>query len=595
MERGFNQVLRRSDVRLTCFGLSAVAAVYFGFLGLGVTAAGNVVKRFGYYFMFITFAWWVKSLWSAWRSRRCGERMRRQEAWAAGLVIAALSIAAFSSEPFRSKILYDEFVLQSTAYNMHYFRDAATMVRGYDLLGTFISTDSYLDKRPNFFPFLISLVHDLTGYRTENAYWLNSCLYPLALVLACSLGRRINGLKGGFLAVILLGSLPLLSQNATGSGMELINVTMILAVVLLGAAYLRQPDEERLSALVLGAVLLAQTRYESAIYVVPVAVMIGFGWWRTRRIILSWTSVAAPLLLLPSALQNKVLSNSRWMWELKENQNTRFSSDYVMGNLHSAVGFFFNVSARLANSWLLTVLGLTSLFYLLWRLALVIRSRSMLSAERLSLLLMSAGILSNTVLILFYYWSNLEDPIASRLSLPFYLLLAFAVVIAAASWDRRIPVSPLLTLIAAVFGLTIGIAHQAQHLYSYLGSNEIEWEKRYVASLPDGDRLIITNKSTMPWLLEKIPSILIGRTTLVGDRLQYQLKCHTFRDILVFQSLRPGSAEGDHELVPEDRVPPGFELEILTEKRFGTKIDRVSRLVAVDLPAKNMEAIPTMR
>lgn len=584
MDRAFNQALKRSDVRLTCFGLSAVAAVYFGFLGLGLTASGTVVKRFGYYFILITFAWWLKTLWSVWRSRVQGERMSRREAWGAGLVIGVLSIAAFSSEPFRGKILYDEYVLQSTAYNMHYFRDAATMVRGYNLLGDFISTDSYLDKRPNFFPFLISLVHDLTGYRTENAYWLNSCLFPLALVLAYYLGRRLNGPRGGFLAVVLLGSLPLLSENATGSGMELINITMILAVVLLGAVYLRRPDDERLSALVIGAVLLAQTRYESAIYVLPVAAMIVLGWWRTRQVILSWASVAAPLLLLPSALQNKVLSNSRWMWELKENQNTRFSTDYVMGNIHSAIGFLFNTSARLANSWLLTVLGLASLLYVAWRLLSVLRQRCNLSAERWSLLLMSAGILSNTVLILFYYWSNLEDPIASRLSLPFYLLLSFAVVIAAGSWDRRIPATAVLTSIVAGIGLTIGIAHQAQHLYSYLGSSEIEWEKRYVASLPDGDRLIITNKSTMPWLLNKIPSILIGRTTLVGDRLQYQIQRHTFRDILVFQSLRPGSPDGDHELVPEDRVPAGFKLEVLTEKRFGTKIDRVSRLVAVESP-----------
>jgi len=588
------QLLKRSDVRLACFGFAAVASVYLGFIGLGVEASGTLVKRFGYYFMLVTFAWWMWTLWTVWRLPRPGNGLSRREAWAAGVVIGLLSLSAFNSEPFRSKILYDEFVLQSTAYNMHYFRDAATMVRGYDLLGTFISTDSYLDKRPNFFPFLISLVHDLTGYRTQNAYWLNSCLLPVALALAYGLGRRLNGPKGGMLAVLLLGSLPLLGQNATGSGMELINVVMILAVILLGSAYLRHPDEDRLSVLVIGAVLLAQTRYESAIYVLPVAVMIGLGWWRTRRVILSWPAVMAPLLLLPSALQNKVLSNSRWMWELRENQDTRFSTEYVMGNIRGAFGFFFNTSARLANSWLLTVMGMAACAWLLWLLARRLRARPDFGAERLSLLLMSLGILCNSILILFYYWSNLEDPIASRLSLPFYLLLAFAVVAAAANWDRRTSATLALTVIVAVFGLTVGIAHQAQHLYSHLGIDEIEWEKRFVASLPDGDRLMITNKSTMPWLLKKIPSILISRTVLVGDRLKYQLDRGTFRDILVFQTLRPGSPEGDHELLPEDRVPRGFKLEVMVEKRFGTKIDRVSRLVAVDLPEAGKTPVAAM-
>ncbi len=77
--------------------------------------------------------------------------------------IMVFSLLAIGSEPFQGKILNDEFVLQSTAFNMHYFRDVAMMVRGYDIQGVFLSTDSYLDKRPYFYPLLVSLFHDLTG------------------------------------------------------------------------------------------------------------------------------------------------------------------------------------------------------------------------------------------------------------------------------------------------------------------------------------------------------------------------------------------------------------------------------------------------
>ena len=40
------------------------------------------------------------------------------------MAIGAFSLLAINSEPFRSKILNDEFVLQSTAFNLHFFRDA---------------------------------------------------------------------------------------------------------------------------------------------------------------------------------------------------------------------------------------------------------------------------------------------------------------------------------------------------------------------------------------------------------------------------------------------------------------------------------------
>ncbi|MBI2498170.1 MAG: glycosyltransferase family 39 protein [Opitutae bacterium] len=469
-----------------------------------------------------------------------------------------------AAEPFRSKVLFDEFVLQSTAFNMHFFRDTATMVRGYDLLGTFLSLDNYLDKRPNFYPFLISLVHDFTGYRTANAYWLNAALYPATLGLAYYLGRRLAGRWGAQLAVLLLGSLPLLGQNATGSGMELMNFGMLLAVAALGGAYLRRPDEIRLSALVLGTVLLAQSRYESAIYVLPVAVIIMVGWWQRGRVVLSWTAVLAPLLLVPCGLQNKVLSNTRWMWELKENQDSRFSLSYLPKNLEGAADFLFNTSQRYANSLILTVLGGLALGWLLWHLFRRRPALRDIPADSLALALLGIGAVANTVLIMFYYWSSFNDPMASRFALPLYFVLAFAVVGAGAALGRRW---------RAVPGLLSGLAVVAV----------VEWEKRFVAARPPGPRLIVTNKSTLPWLLLQTPSILVGRARLVADRVQYSLQESLFREILVMQSFRPTTADGDHAMVPEDKLPPGFELEFLAERRFGTKITRISRLVAVKL------------
>ena len=585
MSESFSKLLQRSETRLAAFGLAAVTSVYLGFIAIGVENAGLLVTRFGYYAMLFTFALWVAALVRLWRARLPGAGIDRRELLAAGVVIALFSVMAWQAEPFRSKVLYDEFVLQSTAFNMHYFRDVATMVRGYDLLGVFSSLDNYLDKRPSFYPFLVSLVHDFTGYRPANAYWLNAALFPVALGQAYYLGRRLAGRWAGFVALLLLGSLPLLGQNATGSGMELLNFCMILAVAGLGGAYLRQPDTTRLSALVVGAVLLAQTRYESAIYVLPVAVMILLGWWQRRTIVLSWSAVLAPLLLLPCALKNKVLSASRWMWELKEKQESRFSVEYLGKNLDDARDFLFSTTRAYANSTVLSVLGLAALGWLLWHLVRTRRAWLQAAPDGQALLLLGLGAVANTVLIMFYYWSNFNDPMASRLSLPLHYVFIYAIVAAGAGLSRRWPVVPSLLGGLAVLAVVLATSRFAQPLYSHTGIDEIEWEKRFVAARPPGPRLIITNKSTLPWLLMKTPSILLGRTRLVGDRLKYQLEQGNFQEILVTQSLRPTTVDGDHQLEPEDRSPPGFQVELLGEKRFGTKVTRISRLVAVNLPA----------
>lgn len=577
---------QRTDVRLGLFGGSAVLAVYLGFLGISVAGAGAFVKQGGYYVILAGFVLFVHALWRQWRSHPVSfdESLPRRPALLVAGAIGVLAFLAISAEPFRSKILNDEFVLQSTAFNMHYFRDAAMMVRGYDIQGVFLSTDGYLDKRPFFYPFLVSLAHDFTGYRLLNAYLVNAGLMPLALGLAFVFGRQLTGWRGGLLAVVLLGSLPLLGQNATGSGMELLNFVMILVTMVLAAEYLRAPGEEALAALVLAAVLLAQTRYESALYVLPVAGLVLAGWVRARRIILPWQALLAPLLLVACALQNKVLSNSPLLWELTDKATTRFSASYFAGNALGAYQFLFSRSTELANSLLLSTVGVIALGWALWRLVRALPAWRTAPAAALTLGAFGLAIAANTLLVFCYYWSNFADRMASRFSLPLHLLLAFSAVLLLARLDRWWPVTKILVAAGLLFTLGVTTSRYASHGYSHVGIDEIEWERRYINALPPGERIIITNKSTLPWLLEKKPSILIARARLVADRLAHQLHEPTFREILVLQVARPTTPDGDYEIFPEERLSAGFHLELIAEKRFGSRQARISRLVAVDLP-----------
>ena len=584
MRESLLKLLQRSDLRLAAIGLTSVSAVYLGFLSVSVGQAQVFIQNAGYYVLLLTFALWVFSLWRLWQERTTGAATWSwQEQIAAGLVVLIFTGVAIAHETFRSKILNDEFVLQSTAFNMHFTREVAAMARGYNIMGTFVCTDTFLDKRPNFYPFLVSLVHDFTGYRPTNAHFLNALLLPVALGAAYYLGRARAGWRGGMLAVGLLGSLPLFAQNGTGSGMELLNVTMLLVAVALAAAYLERPDETRLTAFLLTGVLLAQCRYESALYVLPVALVVLVSWWRTRRIILSWTAVALPLLLVPVALHNKVLSHNPILWEMKVNQTSRFGAEYVPANLQGAGNFFLSLRQNEANSVVLTLVGAASLLWALWRLVVLRPGLGRLAPLQVSWLLFGLGILANTTLVMFYFWSSFADPMAARFSLPLYLLVVFTTVAFFGWLDRWLPATKLLLYVTAACFLGFSIPKQAAHLYSRVGIDEIEWERRFVAARPPGEQLILANNSTIVWLLQKTPSILLNRARLVSDRLHYQLAESYFREILVMQTLRPSTAEGDHQLLPEDRLPANFHLELLAEKRFGTKIARISRLVAVDI------------
>ncbi len=576
----------RAEIRLASAGVAGLLAVYLGFLGVSVAAADKFIKHAGYYVIFVTFGLFLHALWRWWRWRppAGGEAMTRRQTWVVILAVAGLSALALNAEPFWSKVLNDEFVLQSTAFNMHFFRDVAMMVRGYDIQGVFLSTDSYLDKRPYFYPFLVSLAHDLTGYRPLNAYLVNAVLMPVSLGLTFVFGRFLAGWRGGLLALVLLGALPLLGQNATGSGMELLNIVMILATMILAAEYLRAPADESLAALGLAAVLLAQSRYESALYVGTVGVVTLVGWLRAGRIILPWQMLLVPLLLVPVALQNKVLSNSPLMWELNEKSATRFSLSYFSGNVQGAWIYLTSPNPMLGNSRLLSVVGLLGLMWGAWQLIRGVARWRTAGPAALAFAAFGLTIAANTVVVFCYYWASFMDPMASRFALPLHVAMAFCAVLLMATLDRWWPATKLLIAAGIVFLLGVTTSRYSIHGYSHVGIDEIEWERRFVGGLPPGKRLIIANKTTLYWLLDKTPSILIGRARLVPDRLAYQLQAHDFTEILVLQGARPTTVDGNFEIVPADRLPPGFKVELMAERRFGTKLARISRLIAVDVP-----------
>lgn len=575
-----------ADWRLPALALTAPLAVWAGFIGPSVAQAERLVRYGAYPVMAVTLALLAVALWQLWRTRSPAILPpTRREAWTAALVIAVFSWLAFNAEPLRSKVLNDEFVLQSTAFNLHFFREAATMVRGYDIGGVFLSLDNYIDKRPILYPFLVAGLHDLTGYRVLNAFLVNVALHPVLLALAWWLARHFAGARAGLLAVALLGSLPLLAQNATGSGMELANATMLLAAAALAIVYLERPDAPRVSALALAVVLLCQARYESAVYVGAGAAVVALGWWRCRRPVLSWPAVFSPLLLVPFALQHKVLANTPVLWELTEERTTRFSLDYVPDNLRHAAAFFFSTDPDQSSSWLLSLVGALGFAWL--GVQLVRHRRRTLDAWPAGALAVTPfmlGIGGNLALVMAYYWAGLNDPMASRFALPFCVLLAILAAVALARIEPRGRLAGVALAATLVFTLGVTVPRLARHAYSNLGIQEHAWVLRTVAARGEIPRLVITNKTSIVWLLQKTPSVLIQRARLAPDRLRRQLIEGNFQEILLTQELRPASAVGQHQIIPEDVMPANFHLETVAEKRFGTKLVRISRVVAIDAP-----------
>jgi hypothetical protein len=339
-------------------------AVYVGYFAVPPIPAGHMIIAWGYYYI-LGSSRCSSSTRSGSRARGAGVEGWLRRPGIAGLAIAAGVLFAVWSDSFKHKILYDEFVIQGTAYEMHATKQVSTILRAYNIGGTWLPIDTFLDKRPYFFPFLVSLLHDLTGYRIANMFALNvACAGALLGSCTGSPARWPAGpgdpRRGAH------GPMPLFGQNATGAGMDLHNLAMIALVACLASSTCGSPSDDRLSLFVLGAVLLtrAATSRSSSSGRSPS--------WSPRAgcapagPILPWPVVVAPLLLVPYAWHSRVLAATPIFWQLQEGQTSAFGWSNIAGNLRGDVDFLFNTGPRPGQLLVPLVLGLAGLAWLLF-------------------------------------------------------------------------------------------------------------------------------------------------------------------------------------------------------------------------------------
>lgn len=572
------------DRRILLLILAGLLALLLGFFSLTPDQSLAAVTYGGYWAMLLIAALFVWSLVkiarasaASWPSWRAAPR------WPA-VLIAVCGGVLLAHERYGFKILMDEAMLLGTSMSMHFEKTVLVPMRGHDIQGAFQIVTGQLDKRPLFQPFLTSVLHDFTGYRPENVFVLNSILTFVLLALAYFTGRKFAGRAGGGLAVLLLTSLPLLAQNATGGGFEVLNLVMILATLLLGIRFAERRDADSQEAMVLSVVLLAQTRYESVLFVLPVALVILWAWWRERRPVLSVAVCCAPLLLVPYALHNKVFSVRESSWEMMSQPGYEqpFSVAYIPDNLAHALNFFFNTTGEQSNSLVLAGLGfLAAPFLALWTINLLRRIREAEPA-RVALAFFTIGFAAHTLLLLCYFWGKFDDPVIRRLSLPLNLALALSVVIVAMEFRRPALFRWLAGItVAAMFAHSLPAMARHDFTMSYYVGREAEWRREFIAHHPERDYLFIDNSSVF-WIAHLVSATPMIQATLHKENIEYHLRNHSFSAIYVFQRLEVDDKTGRFTVQHDDELSADYQLETVWERRFTPlRVSRISRVVAI--------------
>jgi hypothetical protein len=200
--------------RVLGFAASGALACVVGFVVVAPPVAERLIMAGGYFYILGVFAALVYFAARVVRARRdVAIRWIQRPGWAGVMLLLAAGFTVWS-DTFRHKVLFDEYVLQGTAWHMHATKEIGTPIRAYDIAGTWLAIDTFLDKRPFFFTFLVSLLHDVTGFRLENAFALNVCMAAICLGLVYWVTRAITGRRGPALLAVGLAR----AWNCTTSG-----------------------------------------------------------------------------------------------------------------------------------------------------------------------------------------------------------------------------------------------------------------------------------------------------------------------------------------------------------------------------------------
>ena len=571
------------DMRLGLLAASGAIAFLLGFVLIPDRPAISLVSLAGFWFVLIAFAIFARALWESFRDDILGFRWRDFD-WAGLGVVAVGGVVLLVHETFGFKIVMDEIMLLGTSMSMHFDKTVLTPVRGNDIQGSFVILEGMMDKRPLFFPFLVSLLHDLTGYRPANAFVLNGILTFVFLALVNRVGRGLAGRAAGWLGVALFAGLPLLAHNTTGGGFELLNLVMILATLLLGARLIERGDDATLTAFCFSALLLAQVRYESVIYLVPVAGVVLWVWWRDGRCRLPWPVIVAPLLMVHYPLQHRIFDLRASAWELgsKPGFTTPFSLSYIADNFAHALAFFFGKPSDQPNSLLLSALGVIAVPFFVLTVVRWLRALPRQSPLAVSMAFFAIGFAGQFALMMCYFWGKFDDPVIRRLSLPTHLGLVLAILtvlpqLAGAAATR------VLLGVAVVAGLALGVPSMAAHAYSqeYLPGRETAWRRAFIADQPRRDDLMIDNASIL-WVAHQVSATPVLQARRRREDLIFHFRNRTFSDMFVFQRFNIDSETGVKTLRKDDDLGPEYELEPVREERLQTlTLDRISRIKSI--------------
>ncbi len=566
---------------------AAVLVVSVVFFCLPASALDLVLKWGVFWILLLLVFIWTLGLYKVFRRGFLPVRgFVALEKWPLLLVLLC-SLYIQLHEPRGLKVYPDEAEIASVARSLHMSRTNAVIEVGHTLGDVHHVASSVTWSGDYLFPFMVGMVHGLTGFRLENTHYLNAVLGFVSLLLFYAFCRSVMNRLFSCFAVLCICGVPLFHEVATSGGPELLFMSLVFGVLVLVSRVLKTSDPEDCGLLLLTwALLVCSSAYGWLWTLVPVTLTVMRpSIWRGRLSRLWWQVWIMPLLL-PSF--HVLLAKLKF---ISDDRSVGFA-DFMFLRFGETISYLYDFSRSFSNGPVLGVLGSIALVFMI---LILMRPKSGYCVETRGRTVLISLFMVIVFLSLIASWTSSDKgwmhPSGSRSALSLYFLMALAVPYVLSSHSATCKMSvwflfaPLVVAFHAngTWGdwgapyrikdtMTLGrhyLERKTKQDFKsrgtlYLGDGAIEMNASGWAAMP----IRVANK--MPERIERLVEIGIYEHVVVGQFL------------------------GDRRGLDKDMISQRFVLEPLYMKILADGIGvELSRIVGIRSPVPGDETEPT--
>jgi hypothetical protein len=275
---------------------------------------------------------------------------------------------------------------------------------------------------PLVFPFMVHLVHAVTGFRYQNSFAVNFIVMFLFLSGVYIAARRFSDMPTAVAAMLLVICYPVITIYGTSGGFDLSNTAFFMLVIAATYSFVKTPSSRSFAFLFASLLVLTNIRYESVafLFVLPLLLVAlrKIKWQHLKDC--SWLLFVTPLLSLPYIWQ-RILT---WGTHKSYYQTPTFSFAQMVQNLTTFFKNLIDFDYFLPYAGFVSIISMLILAYLIVE---TIRKRILRQGyQRLFLIVLIVIFSVSSVIYFAYFFGFYVHPSGARFFMILSVLLALA-------------------------------------------------------------------------------------------------------------------------------------------------------------------------